>query len=205
MTELYSLNDAEKLVKLSRRSIEFFLHTSKIIKEVPSKKELMLKRGVFVSLHTFPERELRGCIGYPLPVKPLWLAVTDCALKAAFKDPRFIPLTIEEVSQVVLDVSILTIPTEFKGIKQELPKKVVIGKHGLIIEKAGESGLLLPQVATELKLDSKTFLEEVCWKADLYRDAWLEEDAKISLFEAQIFKESEPNGKIIEETLISSD
>ena len=138
------------------------------------------KRGAFVSLHS--HGQLRGCIGHIQPNRPLHQIIEEMALAAAFEDPRFSPLTLKELQDLELEISVLTPLQRIKDVKE-----IEVGKHGLYIKKGFCSGLLLPQVATEYNWDRVTFLEESCRKAGLPRNAWKEKDAEIYLFSADIF------------------
>jgi AmmeMemoRadiSam system protein B/AmmeMemoRadiSam system protein A len=138
------------------------------------------KRGAFVSLHS--HGQLRGCIGHIQPNRPLHQIIEEMASAAAFEDPRFSPLTLKELQDLELEISVLTPLQRIKDVKE-----IEVGKHGLYIKKGFCSGLLLPQVATEYNWDRVTFLEESCRKAGLPRNAWKEKDAEIYLFSADIF------------------
>ncbi|PJA20493.1 MAG: TIGR00296 family protein [Candidatus Diapherotrites archaeon CG_4_10_14_0_2_um_filter_31_5] len=190
----FSLKEGTKLIELARKSIKYFFATETIMKDNHQEK-FSEKQGVFVSLHD-EFRELRGCIGFPFPVMPLWNAVIDTSVSAAFKDPRFNPLKIEELDKVKLEISVLSVPEEIKEKKELILKKIKIGENGLIIKMHGNSGLLLPQVATEWKYNSKEFLEQTCVKAGLDKQDWKKKECKILKFQAQIFKEEKD--KVIE-------
>jgi len=138
------------------------------------------KRGAFVSLHS--HGQLRGCIGHIQPNRPLHQIIEEMALAAAFEDPRFSPLTLKELQDLELEISVLTPLQRIRDVQE-----IEVGKHGLYIKKGFCSGLLLPQVATEYKWDRVAFLEETCRKAGLPRNAWKEKDAEIYLFSADIF------------------
>jgi uncharacterized protein len=192
---LLTLNEGKILVNLARYSIETFF--SKKIISMPEADKFTEKQGVFVTLKELDE--LRGCIGFPEPVYPLKRAIIDSARAAAFKDPRFMPLIETELDEITIEVSVLTKP-ELVEVEdpQEYLNKIEIGKHGLIIRYEYRSGLLLPQVFTEYKSTPKEALEMVCEKAGLHKDAWKEEEAEIYIFQAQIFCEEEPQGRIVE-------
>ncbi len=140
--------------------------------------------GIFVTLHT-RKGELRGCIGYLEGIKPLRDAIMDMTIAAATEDPRFKPVSEEELGDVMLEISLLS-PLR----KIESPDELEIGKHGLVISRGHNKGLLLPQVATENNWDRKTFIEHTCEKARLPRDAWKLDDTEISIFSAEVFEEN---------------
>ena len=143
-------------------------------------KTLKEKRGAFVTINR--KGQLRGCIGYIQPYKPLYQTIEEMAVKAAFHDPRFNPVTEAELSDLEIEISVLTPMKRIKDVEE-----IEVGKHGILIEKGFHSGLLLPQVATEYGWDRKTFLEHTCLKAGLSKDAWKDEDTVISVFSADIF------------------
>ena len=196
MSEL-TLKEGEFLVRLARRSIEYFMVTGKRLHENVDNEKLLQPRGVFVTLKK--DNELRGCIGYPLPKLALWQSVVDSAVNAAVRDPRFKPLTSAELNDVTIEISVLTLPKEIKGERENFPSKIEIGKDGLVVEKGDFRGLLLPNVATEWKWTAKQFLDQVCVKANLLENAWMEQRTTVSKFQAQVFKEEKPKGHIVEE------
>ena len=159
------------------------------------------KRGVFVTIHSHPEHELRGCIGIPYPVMPLKSAITEAA-RSVIRDPRFLPLAKKELNHILVEITILTKHKLLNVKKPELyPQHINIGKDGLIINHKGRSGLLLPQVPVEQGWDTEEFLTHICFKAGLPPDTWFEEDAEILTFSGQIFTEILPNGAIEEKAL----
>lgn len=155
--------------------------------ETPEKSEyfsstLKKKLGVFVTLHKFSE--LRGCIGFVEGIKPLQDAVIEMAQSAAFNDPRFAPVSSEEVDDLDLEISVLSPIEEVHDIEE-----IEVGKHGLIVEQGFYKGLLLPQVATENNWDRTEFLQHTCRKSGLPINAWKEKNTKIYYFSAEIFTE----------------
>lgn len=145
------------------------------------------KRGVFVTLTK--TGELRGCIGLPYPVMALGDAIEHAATAAALEDPRFPPVRKDELEQITVEVTILTVPVSLEGEPSDRPKNVVVGRHGLIVRGMGTSGLLLPQVATEYGWDATTFLDHTCMKAGLPNRCWTSPATEILTFEGQIFTE----------------
>jgi len=197
------LEQGQYLVSLSRQAIGAYLASGKKVDPKRAEGALSEKRGVFVTLETHPAHELRGCIGYPLPIKELSLAVVDCALSAAFEDPRFPPVDAAELPKLVAEVSVLSVPQEIKVKKpEEYLKKVKVGRDGLIIHYGYSSGLLLPQVPIEWNWGEEEFLCQVCVKAGLPRNMWQSPSAKISSFSAQIFTEKTPGGPVVQKRLI---
>ena len=141
-------------------------------------------RALFVTLSR--NGELRGCIGTLAPQGDLSRMVPKFALRAAFADPRFPPLTAEELEKCDIEISVLTPPAPLDD-----PEAIEIGRDGLILEARGSSGLLLPQVATEWKFNRERFLAELSRKAGLPADAWRDPDARIWVFQAEVFGEKQ--------------
>ncbi len=179
-------SDGKLLVKLARESISsYFLQKEP---DTSAVKQFSDRQGVFVTL--YKNEQLRGCIGFPEPVFPLFEAIIKAAKSAAFEDPRFPPLQKEELKHIKIEISVLTVPTLIKVKKPEdYLKEIKIGKDGLIIRSTHGSGLLLPQVAAEYKWGVEEFLRHLCEKAWLKQDAWKDTNNQIYKFQAQIFKE----------------
>ena len=152
-------------------------------------------RGVFVTYSMYPSHDLRGCIGYPMPVLPLGEAI-EASARAACHDPRFPDLRRKELDSLTVEVTVLTVPEVMDVTKDGLPKTVEIGRHGLIITCGGRRGLLLPQVPVEWGWDAIEYLENLSMKAGLPPDAWKRPDAVIEAFEGEIFHEVSPEGRI---------
>lgn len=151
------------------------------------------RRGVFVTLKRYPSLELRGCIGYPLPVLLLREALARAAVSAAVEDPRFRPVRAQELPRLAIEVSVLTVPTPIRTNRpEELIRAVQVGRDGLIVEGFGFSGLLLPQVAPEQHWSSEEFLAGTCEKAGLPQTAWRDPRVTVQRFEAEVFGESAP-------------
>jgi AmmeMemoRadiSam system protein B/AmmeMemoRadiSam system protein A len=174
--------DKKTLLATARRTIEYALSGKKIPKPVSKSAILKEKRGAFVTLTK--KGMLRGCIGYIQAIKPLEETIIEMAQAAAFRDPRFPPVTQEELDDLEIEISVLTPILEISNIDE-----IEVGKHGLIIERGAYSGLLLPQVATDYGWNRDTFLEHTCQKAGLPPDAWSKEGTKIKIFSADVFHE----------------
>lgn len=163
------------------------------------------KQGVFVTLHTYPDHDLRGCIGIPLPIMSLREALIEAA-RSATRDPRFPPLEEQELDHIVVEVTILTKPTLMNAKQpREYLSQIEIGRDGLIVEQGFNKGLLLPQVPVEQGWEKEEFLSHTCMKAGLLPDAWFEHHTKIFKFSGQIFTEVTPRGEIKEKKLDGSD
>jgi AmmeMemoRadiSam system protein B/AmmeMemoRadiSam system protein A len=137
-------------------------------------------RGAFVTIHK--KGQLRGCIGYIEGHGPLHHTIQEMAEAAAFRDPRFSPVKEKELSELDIEISVLTPLRRIKDVNE-----IQVGTHGIYIKKGWCSGLLLPQVATEYRWDRQTFLEHTCQKAGLPSAAWKEKDIEIYIFSADIF------------------
>jgi len=203
----FNLSDEEGvfLVKLARRAVEENLRDGKIISPPENvSSNLLEKRGVFVTINSVigGERGLRGCIGFPYPVYPLVRAVIEAAVESATRDPRFPSMTLQELGQVVFEVSVLTEPELIKvDSPREYPSKIKIGEDGLIVERGFYKGLLLPQVPVEWGWDEEEFLCQCCLKAGMPPDCWLLKGTKIYKFQAIVFEETSPNGSVVRKTL----
>lgn len=158
------------------------------------------KCGVFVTLNE-PSRGaygLRGCIGLPYPTKPLIDAIMEAAESSAFNDPRFPPVRADEMEGITIEISVLTLPEKLViDDPEKLPDEIVVGRDGLIIGKGWRRGLLLPQVPVEWGWDSREFLSQCCVKAGLPPQEWRKQGTEIYRFQAILFKEETPRGKII--------
>ncbi|MGQ9707582.1 MAG: AmmeMemoRadiSam system protein B [bacterium] len=184
--ESSGLTEAEKkgLLEIARRTIEQYVRTGKVPDFQPLSERLKEKRGVFVTLNK--RKGLRGCIGYIEPVKPLYLATRDMAISAATEDPRFPPVTADELSEIEIEITVLS---PLRRISD--PESVVVGRHGLLIRKGFHSGLLLPQVPVEQGWSRKEFLESTCIKAGLPPNAYQDRTAELYVFTGEVFGERE--------------
>jgi uncharacterized protein (TIGR00296 family) len=184
--QLLTADEGSIAIRSARAAIEHVV--GKKPKAVPATNPVFSeKRGVFVTLTK--NGELRGCIGLPYPVMPLGEAITHAAGAAALEDPRFPPVSRDELAAIHVEVTILTVPVPLEGEPASRPGRVEVGKHGLIVRGMGTSGLLLPQVATEYDWDATTFLDHTCMKAGLSGRCWTSKNVEILTFEGQIFTE----------------
>ncbi len=195
--KLLSQTEGQTAVTLARDAIQTFLRVGEMLdgSEIQLPEIFNETRGVFVTLTK--NGELRGCIGHPYADSPLKYAITDSALSAALKDPRFPPVNASEMDSISIEVTILTKPELIKSPPKDIPSSIKIGKHGLIVKSGYRQGLLLPQVAPENDFDEIDFLDHTCLKAGLPQDAWTT-GAEVYCFEGQIFSEKEPGGEAIE-------
>jgi len=188
------------LVRLARLAVEKWVKEKiKITPPDDTPPILKEKAGVFVTLtkKINGNEELRGCIGYIMPIKPLVEATIDVAIAAASEDPRFSPVQENELSDILVEVTVLTPPEKIDvDDKKKLLDIIKIGRDGLIIKYGPFSGTLLPQVPIEYGWNTQTFLENLCWKAGLPANCWLEPKAEIYRYQGLIWKEKEPNGRV---------
>ena len=192
-------SDGVVLVKTARKAVTEFLSNGDRMKlESDLEEKFSFNSGVFVTLNN-PDG-LRGCIGFPVPEKKLSHAIIEGAIAAATEDPRFPSVKINELNDIVFEVTVLTPPVEIDvSDPMEYLEKIKVGRDGLIIRHSFSSGLLLPQVPVEYDWNVEEFLQHTCEKAGLARDTWKNESVKIEKFEGIIFKEETPNGVIVRE------
>ncbi len=172
----------KKLLSIARKTLEEYV-SSKTAPNIDMKDGRLSERsGVFVTLNR--DGQLRGCIGFIKPVAPLYRSVVEMTVAAASRDMRFRPVTDNELKDISIEISVLS---PLKLIRS--PNEIVVGRHGLYIVKDGNSGLLLPQVATHYKWNRDEFLRNTCSKAGLTDDAWKDKETKIFIFSAQVFSE----------------
>ena len=165
------------LLKLAHESILSVLEQREISLDPPS-PHFSEPRGAFTTIYL--QRQLRGCVGYVLPVISLYRTVAETACAAAFEDSRFSPVTLEEAPALEISLSVLS------PLRTITPEEVEIGIHGLVVSYGGRRGLLLPQVPLEHGWDRLTFIEQTCQKAGLPRDAW-KSGATLEAFTAEVF------------------
>jgi len=193
---ILSDQDGEIIVKTARAAVTEYLNTGKKINlQEDFKSKFAYNSGVFVTLNK--KENLRGCIGFPTPVKKLYQSLVDAAIACAIEDPRFPPVQYEELNDISFEVTILTSPEELKVINsQEYLTKIKVGRDGLIVKWEFGSGLLLPQVPVEYGWNEEEFLDHTCEKAGAPLDCWKRKGTTILRFEGIVFKETNPNGNI---------
>jgi AmmeMemoRadiSam system protein A len=181
-----SLGSRERqlLLEVARGAVARAAEFREALTNLPSDEILQRPGGAFVTLRRRSGR-LRGCIGQ-LPSKdPLIEVVAHCAKAAALDDPRFSPLSPQELAEIEIELSVLSplVPIS--------PNQIEPGKHGLVVTRDSHRGVLLPQVAAEFHWAAERFLEETCVKAGLERDAWKDAATRIEAFTAEVFSESD--------------
>jgi AmmeMemoRadiSam system protein A len=174
--------DQRAALELARKAIVKAVSRRKLPDAIPREGIFSERRGVFVTLHV--RGHLQGCIGVTDPSESFGEAVVRCAVSAALEDPRFVPLKETQLSELSVEISLLS------PLEPIDPEGIEIGRHGLLIVNHAQRGLLLPQVAMEHRLTREQFLEETCRKAGLPREAWKNMDTRIFGFTCEVFSES---------------
>ena len=180
--------DAEErkaLLRIARRALEGFIGAGRMPLEDVAEAKLAAPGAAFVTLTK--NARLRGCIGFTDPVAPLYKVVQECAVAAATEDPRFPPVSPQELAALRIEISVLTPLFPIK------PEEVVVGKHGLMVTQGRMRGLLLPQVPVEWGWDRETFIDQTCVKAGLPPSAW-RHGATLQGFTAEVFREEGGEG-----------
>jgi len=180
---MLSTQQKQKLLKIARDSIAAYLQTGKKVSVNESDPALNQKAGAFVTLNQ--HNQLRGCIGNLIGSQPLYLTVRDMAIEAAVDDPRFAALSLSELKDVEIEISVLS-PLE----RVPSAEKIELGKHGVLVRRGNQSGVFLPQVATETGWSKEEFLNNLCaHKAGIAADAWKDKDTELYIFTADVFSE----------------
>jgi len=181
-----SLADREKklLLQVARQALALAAHTGGVLANFPDNEALSQSGGAFV---TFRKRtKLRGCIGQMPSDIPLVHVVAHCSKAAALEDPRFHPVQADEVAEIDIELSVLSALEDIAADQIEIET----GRHGLMISRGWQRGVLLPQVAVEFQWTAERFLEETCVKAGFERAAWKDPETRIQVFTAEVFSES---------------
>lgn len=180
-----SPEDKQTLLALARETLDTHLGGGRYPPHRTASPALLAPGAVFVTLRRRGTNELRGCRGEVVARRPLVEAVQRTVVASALDDPRFPPVTLDEIAELHIEISALT---PLKPIRAE---EVVVGRHGLMISQRGRAGLLLPQVPVEQGWDRLTFLRWTCWKAGLPEEAWTSPDAELKGFECVVWGETE--------------
>ncbi len=177
----FSLSSEEKtcLLQIARSTLDKFVQDNEIFQPQTDNLKFLSNKGAFVTLKK--RGQLRGCIGFIEPVLPLYQTIVQATIYAASRDARFPPVASSELSDIELEISVLTPLKKINALKE-----VEVGRDGLLIAKGTRRGLLLPQVPVENHWSKQTFLQQACLKAGLSKDAW-KSGAEIYTFEAIVF------------------
>jgi len=182
---MLSKEERKKLLKIARSSIENYLKTGERLPLTETDPLLLEELGAFVTLHK--RGELRGCIGNIIGRGPLYLTIRNMAIESATGDPRFSKVTLEELKDIDIEISVLS-PMK----KTDNPDDIRLGIDGVLIRKGFRSGVFLPQVATETGWSRDEFMSNLCaHKAGLAPEAWKGDDVEIYTFTAEVFSEKE--------------
>jgi uncharacterized protein len=180
-----SLANREKqtLLEVARRALKLAVERGESLAEFPPGEALHRAGGAFITLRR--RDRLRGCVGQLPSNIALIQVVAHCTRAAALEDSRFEPVSVTELLELEIEISVLS---PLFAITSE---QIEVGKHGLLISRGWQRGVLLPQVAAEFGWAAERFLEETCVKAGLVRDAWKHPDTRVEGFTADVFSESD--------------
>ncbi len=183
--------NGELAVKTARKVIEAEAIGDTADIEFP--KDLDERCGVFVSIYRYPDMELRGSMGYPESSLPLSESLISSA-QSACHDPRFSRLTLKDADNCLVEVSFLSRPELLNVPKEDIPKTLKLKEDGLAIQFGRKYGALLPQ---DNDWTAEEFLEQLCYKAKLPKDAWKLKDSDLYIFKEEKYREETPKGRIV--------
>lgn len=180
----FVLTDKEKetLLKLARDTVQAWVKEGKKPPLPKIEGNLGVEAGAFVTLHK--KGELRGCIGHMIGSGPIIGTVQEMAIAAATGDPRFPKVRSDEIGELDIEISVLSPMKRITDVNE-----IEVGRHGIMMGRGWNHGVLLPQVATEQGWGREEFLENTCYKAGLPPDAWKDPETIIEIFSAQVFGE----------------
>ncbi|MFA5360462.1 MAG: AmmeMemoRadiSam system protein A [Candidatus Paceibacterota bacterium] len=180
----------EYLLQLSRRTLEKYFQNKGIlnVEEDDLDNSLKEKKGVFVTL--WKNQSLRGCIGSLEGTKPIFEGVIENTLASALYDPRFSPLSKEELKDIKIEISIIEPLKKLPDFKKEKDLLDYLDKNkpGLLIKKGIFQATFLPQVWEELR-SPELFLSHLCQKAGLPPNEWKNKDLEMFEYEVDVFRE----------------
>jgi AmmeMemoRadiSam system protein A len=181
-----SLSEADRraLLQLARNAVVHAVSHGRLPEQIPNDGVFAERRGTFVTLHVL--HRLRGCIGVIEADQPLGDSIVQCAASSALQDPRFPPMRPEDLVELQIEISLLSRPALIPL------EEVEIGRHGLLVARGAQRGLLLPQVAVQHRLTREQFFEETCRKAQLARDVWREHGTQLFGFTCEVFSDGPP-------------
>ena len=175
----------KSLLEMARSTIEEYVKTKKVKEFEISDPVFLKERGVFVTIHK--DGQLRGCIGNIIAHEPLYVSVRNMAIASATEDPRFPPLSQDELGKIDVEISVLSEPKRIYNIDE-----IKLGTHGVIVKKGFQSGVFLPQVAIETGWNREEFVSYLCsHKAGLDPLAWKDKDTQLFIFSAEVFSEKD--------------
>ncbi|MDN3510247.1 MAG: AmmeMemoRadiSam system protein B [Candidatus Jettenia sp.] len=185
----FRLTSEEKirLLSLARNTLQTYTRTGIPPDLTPIERtvtpKLKKNYGVFVTLKK--RGELRGCMGYVLPKKALFQGVVENTINSSSSDRRFNPVEAQEISDIIIEISVLS---ELKKINR--PVDFLLGKEGIFIRKGLVHAVFLPQIAIEEGWDRIETLRRLCQKAGLPMDAWKKDDGmEFYVFTTNVFNE----------------
>jgi AmmeMemoRadiSam system protein A len=179
-------DDRAELLRLARETLHAHLENRPLPAPRVARPGLHLPRATFVTLRRKPGGELRGCRGEVFARSAVWESVRRVTVLSAIDDPRFPPMQAGEAADTRIEISVLT------PLRRASPAEVVVGRHGVLVQRGRRRGLLLPQVPIEQGWNRDEYLDNLCaLKADLPRDAWRQPDTQLYVFEADVFEERE--------------
>ena len=184
LSTMLTQEEKRELLGIAREAIRLNLNSGSPRESPRFRGSLQEQKGAFVTIRI--DKQLRGCIGCLDTTRPVAEVVTEVAPKAAVEDPRFPPLSVFELEQATIEISVLSPLQAIHTIDE-----IEVGIHGLVIELGPNRGLLLPQVAREHSWDKGTFLSAVSRKAGLHPSAWQDPEARLYVFTAEVFGETE--------------
>lgn len=183
MKQLLNAEQRKKLLTLARQTITTYVKSGQKVAVDVDDPVLNQTMGVFVTLHK--QGELRGCIGNIVGQEPLAVGVRNMAIACATEDPRFTPISEDELDDISIEISVLS---PLKRVSS--PDEIILGEHGVLVRSGFQSGVYLPQVATETGWSKEQFLNSLCMhKAGLPADAWKKGSCEIYIFSAEVFGE----------------
>ena len=189
-------------MKTARRCIELCVETPEFKREdiLKELKDFNRRQGLFVTIRYMPTMALRGHMGLPTATSTVGESLVEAAAAAACDDPSFVPISKNELDDIVIEIAILSKPLFVKGGDERI-KEIAIGRDGVMARYGIRQGLILPSEAVERGFDAKGLLEEACRRVGIPGSHWSQPNVNIFKFETQVFREEAPNGKIIEGSL----
>ena len=178
----FAEREKQSLLHLARSALTLAVANKPPQQDFPNEEFLQQPAGAFVTLHR--RGRLRGCVGQLPGGDTLAEVVAHCARAAALNDSRFEPVTSPELSDIEIEVSVLS------ALEDVTLEAVEAGKHGLVVSQGRQRGVLLPQVASQFNWGAQRFLEETCVKAGLERQAWKDPATRVQAFTAEVFSEA---------------